>query len=395
MDTNTATLEVNAKTTEFALTPDDQALGQEINKLLGNGAEPPAPRLTALGTPCAASWDADWVAQVEAAEKRLGHAICGARMPSGKPCELAPNHTNGRCRFHGGFALTGAQPGNRNAILHGLYSRRLRVCSKSCTRAHFCPCAGPDVDKLPPTDRPTCPYEQTQYNAAFTDAMDRISRNPNHDALDTHTAHNLALMMVIMDRAAVGMRNSPMGDVTGPYLDAFVKVSREYQRLAAMLKAPKPIEPDLHDFAEHVARSKADTDLASVPYAPQETANEASRQARRYLRRAIESASQGDGFGAYQAGRNAVAIDESHLEQWQGLIVAAYRPNGTALPEPDARKILHRLLPFDGQGNEGGGGKELRITNSELPEKRVEADGQKQEAAVQSEKDPKKGEKRK
>lgn len=395
METNTATLEGNAKTTEFALSLNDQALGQEINKLLGNGAEPPAQRLTELGTPCAASWDTDWIAQVDAAEKRLGHAICGARMPSGKPCELSPNHANGRCRFHGGFALTGAQPGNRNAILHGLYSRRLRVCGTSCTRAHFCPCVGPDVDKLPLTDRPTCPYEQTQYNAVFTDAMDRISRNPNHDALDIHTAHNLALMMVIMDRAAVGMRNSPMGDVTGPYLDAFVKVSREYQRLAAMLKAPKPIEPDLHDFAEHATRVKTDTDLGLGPYASKVITGETQRQARRYVRQAIESASQGDSFGAYQAGRNAVAIDESHLEQWQGLIAAAYRPNGTALPEPEAQRILNRLLPGDGRGNEGGGGEELRITNCELPEKTVEAEGQKQGVVVQSEKEPKKGEKRK
>ena len=114
MDTNTATLDANTKTVGLAVGPNDQALVRELNQLFENTAEPPAPRLTKRGSPCAASWDTEWIAKVDAAEKRLGRAICGAHMPSGKPCELAPNHANGRCRFHGGFALTGAQPGNNS-----------------------------------------------------------------------------------------------------------------------------------------------------------------------------------------------------------------------------------------------------------------------------------------
>ncbi|HPO17486.1 MAG TPA: HGGxSTG domain-containing protein, partial [Candidatus Hydrogenedentes bacterium] len=71
---------------------------------------------TSLGSTCSPAWDDAWVQTVNQAESKLGRRICGARTPSGTPCELAPEHKNGRCRFHGGFDLSGAQPGNRNAV---------------------------------------------------------------------------------------------------------------------------------------------------------------------------------------------------------------------------------------------------------------------------------------
>jgi len=158
-------------------------------------AEPQAPTpkpQSQRGTPCAKSWDDAWIATVEAAEERLDRRICGARTPAGNPCELRSNHDNGRCRFHGGFPLTGAPQGNRNAVIHGLYSRRLKVCDARCPLWDQCPCAGPDVQATPAPDRPICPYEQTEYNTALTDALARVATKPQPDPLDRHLAHNLA-----------------------------------------------------------------------------------------------------------------------------------------------------------------------------------------------------------
>jgi len=80
-------------------------------------------KTTAFGTPYAPAWKSDHIAQVEKTELKLHRRICGARMPDNKPCRCAPRHANGRCRRHGGFKRTGAQPGNKNAIVHGLYSQ--------------------------------------------------------------------------------------------------------------------------------------------------------------------------------------------------------------------------------------------------------------------------------
>ena len=107
-------------------------------------------RRTQLGTPCSPVWDDEHIARVEEAELRLNRRVCGARTMAGTPCTVEANHDNGRCRFHGGFNLTGAQPGNRNAVIHGLYSRAIQVCGEQCPMWKTCPCAGPDIAKLEP-----------------------------------------------------------------------------------------------------------------------------------------------------------------------------------------------------------------------------------------------------
>lgn len=120
-------------------------LVQEENKMRMLESERRERRYTAKGTLCARSWPDEWVAEVEAVEARLGRRICGARTMEGTPCVLGSTHASGRCRFHGGFDLTGAPKGNRNAVLHGLYSRRLLVCGRHCAQWEVCPLAGEDV----------------------------------------------------------------------------------------------------------------------------------------------------------------------------------------------------------------------------------------------------------
>ena len=122
---------------------------------------------TTLGTPRAESWDDAWLAFVDETEQRLGRAICGAHAPDGEPCELGSTHPNGRCRFHGGHPRIGAQLGNTNALIHGLYSRRLRQCNNTCPAWHMCPFAGPDVTALSERKRPVCAYEREAYAIAM------------------------------------------------------------------------------------------------------------------------------------------------------------------------------------------------------------------------------------
>jgi hypothetical protein len=48
---------------------------------------------------------------------------CGARTRAGKPCKSPAVTGAMRCRMHGGGAGSGALPGNKNAVKHGLRSR--------------------------------------------------------------------------------------------------------------------------------------------------------------------------------------------------------------------------------------------------------------------------------
>jgi len=74
-------------------------------------------RTTPRGTPCARSWDDAWIARVERREDDLDRRICGARTIGHASCPAVSDHASGRCGHHGGFALTGAPDGNRNAAV--------------------------------------------------------------------------------------------------------------------------------------------------------------------------------------------------------------------------------------------------------------------------------------
>jgi uncharacterized protein YjcR len=48
---------------------------------------------------------------------------CGAKTRSGKSCQSPAVQGKKRCRMHGGAAGSGAPRGNKNAFMHGLYTR--------------------------------------------------------------------------------------------------------------------------------------------------------------------------------------------------------------------------------------------------------------------------------
>ena len=125
----------------------------------------PSRRLTDLGTPVSPRWSEYWIELVNETEARLERRCCGAHAPDDLPCELESTHESGRCRFHGGAPNSGAQNGNANARLHGLYSKRLQRCGNHCTKWKTCPHGGDDVDALPLEKRPYCPYEVEELDA--------------------------------------------------------------------------------------------------------------------------------------------------------------------------------------------------------------------------------------
>jgi len=357
-------------------TPWQKALADDILQVVVSAATPAKPRHTPMGTRCAQAWDDQWVKTVEVAEDRLGHPICGARTMAGNPCELESNHSSGRCRFHGGFPLTGAPDANRNAVIHGLYSRRLKVCDSTCPLWKQCPCAGRDVDALPAPDRPTCPYEQTEYNTALTDALARAATNPHPDPFTLHIAHNLALLQVMLSRAALAMRQREIVDINRTdtpncqmtyrqptaYLTAFLRISSEFRRFAKMIEPRRPIQPIPEDTRKHIARSQADTQLDPDQFHRDQPLNVPSvDQAVRHIRQAIDHAAAGRDVAMLECFEAAYSLAPQYTEQWEDKLFSCYRPGGESRRSgPDSR-------PFDTYGASAGLYRPTRAPKSHSP----------------------------
>jgi len=52
---------------------------------------------------------------------------CGARTRGGGPCRAPAVQGKTRCRMHGGAEGSGAPKRNRNALKHGLFTKRSRA----------------------------------------------------------------------------------------------------------------------------------------------------------------------------------------------------------------------------------------------------------------------------
>jgi hypothetical protein len=301
-------------------------------------------RVTALGSPCSKAWDDEWVAVVEAAEQEAGQRICGARTIEGVPCPLPPNHANGRCRFHGGFDLTGAPKGNRNAIIHGLYSRRLQVCGPHCAQWAKCPCAGEDVAAVAVTF--TCPYEQAEYNTVVTDGLAHAGRK---SPLAKHLVHTIALLQVMLSRASVAVRegmltedvhskdSTVLSSKPSAALQAFLRIAGEYRRFVTLLERPawadtsNAIEelPSAESVNEYRERCAHDADLEpahQAEMAPEE--DPAVDLAQRYLGRALDCAAEGKDVALIECFGRAFELAPELARAWQGKLGLIYRPKG-------------------------------------------------------------------
>jgi hypothetical protein len=251
------------------------------------------PTTTRRGTPSARSWGPDWIARVEEREETLDRRICGARTIGHAPCPAPSTHPSGRCGHHGGFDLTGAPEGNRNAVVHNLYARRLMPCGNHCPAWRSCPLGGGAADNgkemlaRPPVDRPTCPFEQAEYTAVVTDAM-RRTQNHHANAWGLHLAHQIALMTVLVSRAARFLATHPFTDTVetiqgeqrittdkpAAALIAYEKLARELRRWTILLeRSYEWISCDPQTNTHHAQRQTTDTapdpdSLAATATAP-------------------------------------------------------------------------------------------------------------------------------
>ena len=179
--------------------------------------QPKNVRMTSKGTPCSPQWDDDWIDLVDETEQRLEHRCCGAHAPDEMPCELQASSKNGRCRFHGGGLKSGAQKGNTNAVIHGLYSRRLQHCGDHCPLWKTCPYAGKDIKALEAKKRPACFYETEELDALckleatahpdYTPLEDRDLEELKKDPYPMHAQliglrENLNMLQIMITRAA-------------------------------------------------------------------------------------------------------------------------------------------------------------------------------------------------
>jgi len=194
--------------------------------------------LTELGTPRAQAWSLEWFERVEALEHELGRRICGGLCADGTPCTRTSKHPSGRCSHHGGNHLTGAPEGNENVRIHGLYSRRLQRCGERCVMWGACPFAEDDLLDIPLKIRPNCVYEQTEYDRL----IDHYTAKG--DAVDLHLAHTVALLQVMVSRAAAALSLDGFTETTratgadytmesskmSAALQAFLRLAREHRQ---------------------------------------------------------------------------------------------------------------------------------------------------------------------
>jgi len=295
---------------------------------------------SALGTPPARSWDESWVEVVNTAESRLGRRICGARMLDGAPCELGSTHPSGRCRFHGGFDLTGAPAGNRYAYIHGLYSRRLKTCGDHCPQWSTCPMVQPDVETIPLSRRPICPYEQNEYNCALTDALDLSCTVGRIHPFAIHIAHNIAILQVMLGRATTEMRNTTLVAETHaqsdkytfnheqvrPHITAMTRIGSELRKYIALLSQSAPRDADW-DFYQRRRRDCRESEPGPnreqfdyVPPDQQEAARQRAQnakwQARKALTRAVLLANDNKQTQALEQWRQASQFDSTFTQNW-------------------------------------------------------------------------------
>ncbi len=283
---------ITRRITMFNKTPEEiaarkkaaqKAIDAAITQHLPQGVTSPRrdPRTTQFGTPAAHSWTDQWVEAVNQRAHECQHPICGARTPAGTPCTAKPTHQNGRCPHHGGFDLTGAPEGNRNAAIHGLYSRRIQTCGPHCPMFASCPLGqnrpGGPVTGMPEHERPRCPYEQAEYNATLNDAIMRANTTRPGDPMAIHLAHDIATLRVLCTRSLATLASTPLIETTdaasdkdhaqsqkpAPALTAYLRISSEFRRYCDILEAKSPTQStgNATDLLEQTKNQQHDTSL--------------------------------------------------------------------------------------------------------------------------------------
>ncbi|MCH8205364.1 MAG: hypothetical protein IID09_09375 [Candidatus Hydrogenedentes bacterium] len=135
-----------------------------------------------------------------------------------------------------------------------------------------------EILRLPLADRPICPYEQTEYNTAVTDALQRLSGS-RIGAYGRHIVHMLALAQVMVSRAGLALREAQFTEsvevrsdnynmtttkVTAA-LSAYEKLERAWRRLLNDFERRYSPWGDYEADAVYEQRIQSDYDLADTP----------------------------------------------------------------------------------------------------------------------------------
>jgi hypothetical protein len=133
-----------------------------------------------------------------------------------------------------------------------------------------CPVASEEVLKIPQNNRPMCPYEAQQFEAALGAVEERMAEMPAHDALDGQFGEHVALLQVMVTRAAHALSACGFTDVVKTQKDeigastsqvklpsalqAFMRLSTEYRRCVKMIEVKKL--GNLHHEGQHEGENK-------------------------------------------------------------------------------------------------------------------------------------------
>jgi hypothetical protein len=195
-----------------------------------------------------------------------------------------------------------------------LYARRLMPCGSHCPNWSSCPLGGGSADqgrellKRREVDWPTCPFEQAEYSAVVTDALRRTQKQ-HENAWGMHVAHQVALMTVLVGRAARALSTRPFVDKHESYHNeqlvlterpgalfiAYDKLSRELRRWTILLeRCYDVVSCDKESARNHRLRQRMDTaadpdavfvTMTGIEHLTAEDAVRAAREAEEVKRR--------------------------------------------------------------------------------------------------------------
>jgi len=218
----------------------------------------------------------------------------------------------------------------------------------------------PDLETIPLSKRPICPYEQNEYNTALADALDLSCTVGRIHPFAIHIAHNIAILQVMLGRATTEMRNTTLVAETHaqsdkytfnheqvrPHITAMTRIGSELRKYIALLSQSAPRDADW-DFYQRRRRncreSKPGPDPDQFEYVPpdekkiaEKRAQEAKQTARKALTRAVLLANDNHETDALEQWRQASLVDPSFTDNWTSRLRKTVRARQRAAARSNA-----------------------------------------------------------
>jgi hypothetical protein len=206
--------------------------------------------------------------------------------------------------------------------------------------------------RLPAAERPICPYEQVEYQAVVTDVQRRTCAHAGN-AMGVHVAHTVALLTVMVSRAARALAMKPFTEKfeqsgenfysalekPSAALVAFEKIQRELRQWMRLVEHEYSMHttPDRAAIAEHKRRQTWDTnpdpDAAAVEPESAKASHDASEP--------------GDDEADYDEYDEQENVDG----MWAAIQALDDLLNRTERPDPNPPPKLPRKPPRNGNNN--------------------------------------------